>query len=164
MDCFYTVSAFRDWHSLSNADTTTISIDRSHCVWIKSTLYQDFFFLPLLRLRLQKSFHKTLWEKIHSSETTNKRLKWDKRLRRFFWQMGRVRAIIPSESMSPQSRTSCVLKALEQREVWKVMSVLLCHSHHLCHLSAPDKLSEMPPLIAKDSSNGGQLYSHRGCV
>jgi len=44
MDCFYTVSAFRDWHSLSKAHTTTISIDRSHCVWIKSTLCIKIFF------------------------------------------------------------------------------------------------------------------------
>ncbi len=112
------------------------------------------FFLLLLRLRVQQSFHKTLWEENHSSETTNKRLKWDKRLWRFFWQMGESQSHYSQWEQSPRSRTARVFKAPEQREVLQVTYVLLCHGPRLCHLSAPDKLSEMPPLIGKDSSKG----------
>lgn len=60
MDCFYTVSAFRDWHSLNSAHTPAISIDRSRCVWIKSALYQDFFFFTVVEIKATAEFPQNL--------------------------------------------------------------------------------------------------------
>lgn len=136
MDCFYTVSAFRDWHSLSS--TGHFYRPLTLCLNQKRFVSRFIiFFLLLLRLRVQQSFHKTLWEENHSSETTNKRLKWDKRLWRFFWQMGRVRAIIPSES---RALGAGQLVSLKPRSSVRYCRLRTCYS-----VTAPVSATFQPP-------------------